>query len=50
MKDDHRTANIDRDILKLIFDRVSYMLPHDFLFRHANILPQPAAREACLEA
>lgn len=23
MKDDHRTANIDRDILKLIFDRVS---------------------------
>lgn len=22
MKDDHRTANIDRDILKLIFDRV----------------------------
>lgn len=24
MKDDRRTANIDRDILKLIFDRVSH--------------------------
>jgi hypothetical protein len=33
MKDDHRTANIDRDILKLIFDRVRYMLP--FYFRLA---------------
>lgn len=30
MKDDPRTANIDRDILKLIFDRVRHMLPHDF--------------------
>ena len=28
MKDDRRTANIDRDILKLIFDRVSHALPH----------------------
>lgn len=28
MKDDHRTANIDRDILKLIFDRVRYIPPH----------------------
>ena len=26
MKDDRRTANIDRDILKLIFDRVSHVL------------------------
>lgn len=24
MKDDRRTANIDPDILKLVFDRVSY--------------------------
>jgi hypothetical protein len=39
MKDDHRTANIDRDILKLIFDRVRLLLSHAFLFLYTNILP-----------
>lgn len=34
MKDDRRTANIDRDILKLIFDRVCF--PFVSVYSHTN--------------
>lgn len=48
MKDDRRTANIDPDILKLLFDRVSHILcsrPIDITLTKTS-----AARKANLEA
>jgi hypothetical protein len=47
MKDDRRTANIDPDILKLVFDRVSY---HAVVLHDVSVLTRLlASRETLVQ-